>query len=298
MGFFDRFKRKKTFSEADITPEYINNHVFMVHLLMREKTAMPSRDRMEQVMGRHLGDVACLSDGEKSACIAVKKHRVKLREGKFPPQLMVTECLPMGNVQIDMETRSQMWDCPEHERILGNCKYHVLAIDNMASLLPHKDRAQMDMDFLEALVELYPQCEAVYIQNSGKMFTREQIANHQYSHETRYVHFAVNARLFNIEGTDERIVDTLGMGLLGLPDVQYHFHGVDPNWIVYHAYCTAQYIYEAKKKIKRGDPIDGIKDGEIDIGVQWKCNHEFAIMEPKRIVIDIYMNEYAAGKRM
>ena len=38
------------------------------------------------------------------------------------------------------------------------------------------------------------------------------------------------------------LVDTLGMSLLFLPDIQYHFHGLDPNLIVNHAYNTASYL--------------------------------------------------------
>ena len=40
------------------------------------------------------------------------------------------------------------------------------------------------------------------------------------------------------------IVDTLGMGTLFMPDLQYHFHSLDPNWLVHHACSTALYIIE------------------------------------------------------
>ena len=38
------------------------------------------------------------------------------------------------------------------------------------------------------------------------------------------------------------LVDTLGMNTLFLPDLQYHFRGLDPNWIVNHAYNVASYL--------------------------------------------------------
>ena len=38
------------------------------------------------------------------------------------------------------------------------------------------------------------------------------------------------------------LVDTLGMSLLFLPDIQYHFHGLDPNLMVNHAYNIALYL--------------------------------------------------------
>jgi hypothetical protein len=31
--------------------------------------------------------------------------------------------------------------------------------------------------------------------------------------------------------------------------------------------------------------------------VQWRCQYENALIQPAREVIDIYMNEYAAGQR-
>ena len=40
------------------------------------------------------------------------------------------------------------------------------------------------------------------------------------------------------------LIDTLGMNTLFLPDLQYHFHDMDPNWVVNHAYNVASYILE------------------------------------------------------
>ena len=52
----------------------------------------------------------------------------------------------------------------------------------------------------------------------------------------------MNVRFFTIQGGEDMLVDTLGMSLLFLPDLQYHFHGLDPNLIVNHAYNTALYL--------------------------------------------------------
>ena len=38
------------------------------------------------------------------------------------------------------------------------------------------------------------------------------------------------------------LVDMLGMSLLFLPDIQYHFHGLDPNLMVNHAYNIVLYL--------------------------------------------------------
>ena len=52
----------------------------------------------------------------------------------------------------------------------------------------------------------------------------------------------MNVRFFTIQGGEDMLVDTLGMSLLFLSDIQYHFHGLDPNLMVNHTYNTALYL--------------------------------------------------------
>lgn len=176
---------------------------------------------------------------------------------------MITNCTSFEAESIDNFLKSQLWDCMEDkERIFETCHYQVLATDMMAATLPAKDRAELDMDFLEAVLELYPDCEAVYFVNSGKMFLADQVRNHQVPRESRFIKFAVNARFFNIENTDSMMVDTLGMSTLFLPDIQYHFHDMDPNWVVNHAYSIVSYIFENDNPIKDGETVDGMANGQ------------------------------------
>ena len=93
------------------------------------------------------------------------------------------------------------------------------------------------------------------------------------------------------------IVDTVGMSTLFLPDLQYHFHGMDPNWVVNHAYNVASYILEHDNPIQDGETIDGVENGQMSRKIQWKCQYEDALIQPPREVLDVYMGEYASGRR-
>ena len=84
----------------------------------------------------------------------------------------------------------------------------------------------MLMDYLEALVELYPQCEAVYNANSGKLIKADDIRKKEMTGIDRFIRYAVNVRFFNVEGTEDSVVDTLGLSLLYIEDLQYHFHDI------------------------------------------------------------------------
>lgn len=281
--------------------------VFMVQLLMKERCEMPSKEQMAEVLGRHIGRVEAAepSDNQKllnsmeglSLFIATE-HIGHFKESQAPVQVSVMPCETFYPEKIDEMKRSQMWDCiKDRDRILSECKYCVFANDILGGALEPFERADFLMDYLEALVELFPTCEAVYSLNSGKLILADIIRNREAKGLDRYVRYMVNARFFNISGTNDHVVDTLGLSLLYIEDLQYHFHDMDPNWVVGHAYNMASYILNNRCPIKNGDTIDGITDGRLNQNIQWKCCFEDALIGPMRAVLDIYMNEYAAGQR-
>lgn len=301
MGLFDKFKKKEKTQEVfqqDLSKKEQPGSIFIMHLLMKEKCDMPDKEFMTSIMQRHLGDVECFCHNKDVTGFAVNKYKAEFKEGSIPIQLMITGCSDREAHQVDEITKSQMWDCQEdRDRILTECKYQVIATDMLSRAMEYKERADMLMDYMEALVEMYPQCEAILFQTSGKMFTASQIREHKIQRESRFIYFAVNVRFFNIQGTDDMIVDTLGMSTLYLPDLQYHFHGMDPNWIVNHAYNSLSYIYDNNAPIESGETIAGITDGNMDINIKWKCHYEDSLIQPSRGVLDICMNEYSSGER-
>jgi len=211
---------------------------------------------------------------------------------------MVMGCTDFEAGRFDGFLKSQMWDCLEdRDRIFRECRYQVLAVDMLAAALPALERAELDMDFLDALAELYPACEAFYFQNCGKLLLASAVRGHTLSGSDRFIRFGVNARFFNIQGTEDKIVDTVGMSTLFLPDLQYHFHGMDPNWVVEHAYNLASYLLENDNPIRPGETVDGIMDGRMSQEIQWKCRYEDALIQPPRQVIDVCMGPYASGGR-
>lgn len=93
------------------------------------------------------------------------------------------------------------------------------------------------------------------------------------------------------------LVDSVGMSTLFLPDVQYHFHGMEPNAVVNHAYDVLYYIYEHDNPIEDGNTMTGLKNGQPDSEVRWKLQYEQALIQPVREVIDVNMLELASGNR-
>lgn len=59
------------------------------------------------------------------------------------------------------------------------------------------------------------------------------------------------------------MVDSVGMSTLFLPDVQYHFHGMNPDDVVIHAYNMLYFILENDNPVGDGDTISGLENGEL-----------------------------------
>lgn len=292
MGIFGKKKEKKQ-NPAENHPGMI----FMMQLLFKDKPQMPDGETAARVLSAHMGEVQLLGCSNDLISFAAKKYLAKFKDGEMPPTVNIFGCADFED-RFDEMQKSQMWDCmEERDRILSECRYMVLASDMLAATLTAKERAELDMDYLEALLELFPDCEAVFFQTSEKLLTADSIRNTAIKRESRFIKFAVNARFFNIEGTDDMMVDTLGMSTLFLPDLQYHFHGADPSGMVFHAYNIADYILNNDNPIKDGDSIDGIRDGNICTDIQWKCHYEDAMIKPDRLVIDIEAGEFASGTR-
>lgn len=300
MGLFDKFKKKEKVFQQDTNQ--IAEHpgmVFIAHLLMDEMCEMPEKEYISTTMSKRLGEVDCFCHEGQVAGFAPKKYVVHFEKDNkdVPPLLMITNCTKIEKPIMDDISRSQLWNCPNGNEVLDACKYQVIATDMLAVGLDYKERAEMLVDYIDALVELYPTCRAVVFETSKKMITREDIINCKMPKESRFIYYAVNVRFFNIQGTDDMIVDSLGMSTLFLPDLQYHFHGMDPNEVVDHAYNVLSYIYDNNNPIKNGDHIDGLVDGKMSQDVQWNVQYENSLIQPIREVIDINMREYAAGNR-
>ena len=273
--------------------------VFIIHLLMEEKCEMPSIENFENIFRKHLNNVDNFSYSNDAAFFNAKDYNVHFEKDNVTanPQLMITACREINDSIMDDLAITQLWNCPDGVEILEQCKYQVIATDFLAAGLDYKDRAKMLVSYIEALMDLYPSSKAVVFDNSKKMLTREYILHCDIPKELRFIDYAVNVRFFNIENTKDMIVDSLGMSTLFLPDLQYHFHSLDPNEIVRHAYDVLYYIFEYNNPIEDGNTIAGVTNGEMNENIKWKLQYEQSLIQPLRDVIDVNMLEFAAGDR-
>ena len=104
----------------------------------------------------------------------------------------------------------------------------------------------------------------------------------------------INVRYFSISNDPGAIVmDTLGLHVFGLPDVQCHYRDREPGEIAAMLFSTAVYLFRSGDVIADGNTISGPRGDE-----RFVCFHERALVAPSRQVIDVDLGEpYAAGQR-
>lgn len=292
-------KPKEAVLEQNLEEKGDFQNLFQIWLLFKNKQLRPSTKTVEQALQKTFGKVTMVADTNQTlTTFALDDYMVVYKDGKMPAQVLLANFVPFEKDDITQIQRTQLWDCADPDALLNDCKYKLMISDFIAAGLPYQRRCAMLTNWLKTALDLFPDCFAIWVPSSGKVLTREQVLQNPYHEEDEFICYGVNVRFFYVQGTDDMIVDTLGLYAIGLPDIQYHFHSLDPNMIVNHAYQTAIYLYENEAPIKSGETIDGIsKDGRIDHSIQWKCQYENALIQPARTVMDICITGHAAGMR-
>ena len=291
-------KKDRTTLKQDLGKKAQFSGVIPVNLMFREKGTLPSMDDIGAKIKERFGDFDVVSDNLEMRMWALKEYTatVKNKKGEdaqMPAQLMMCGFNPVKNDTADGLARSQFWDVEDGNELLDSCKWQVTVSDFLAAMIPDpKVRAGILIDWVELTLELFPECVCIYFVTSGKLLTPDKLRNNPLKGASRFLYGGVNARFFNIEGEDEKVVDTLGMYALELPDVQYHFQGLDPDDVVNHAFNTVIYQFENDIPIESGNTLGGFEPDE-----KWKCQYENSLIQPVRVVLDVAAGENEAGNR-
>ncbi|WP_294406789.1 DUF4261 domain-containing protein [uncultured Clostridium sp.] len=93
----------------------------------------------------------------------------------------------------------------------------------------------------------------------------------------------------NMINTD-KINESIGLYAIGLPDLQIHFHTLDPSDVIGILENYASYIFP-NGNIINDEKVDGLYENDF-----WYCQHEKSIVPPYREVLDLSPGKFA-GRR-
>ena len=282
--------------------------IMMIQLLFKNKPEPPAAEQLRNALEKRFGDLGDLPFAETAKessgdmfMFPLPGHKVIFQDNPdgVPVMAAFLASDSASGIELDDMKRSQLWDVPDAEKLIAECKYTVLVNTMLGAALPYKEQAEVMLSQVEAALECYPECIGIYAPQSGKLITPEMFEEQKHSGLTeRFIQLFMNVRLFNVSGADEMIVDSLGFFVFGGADVQVHFKGMDPNHVVNYVYNIASYQFDNDFPIKSGDTIDSIdENGRMQITPQWTVQYENALIDPERTVLDINCGKYAGGSR-
>lgn len=146
--------------------------------------------------------------------------RVPFREGTAPVQVALTVSpspVPAEQTQADLK---QTWDWTEAKDKVARHQSHVVVTDLLAAALPYKSRLGFFQNVLGGLLELMMPV-AIRWRPSGKIVNPAALAKALEPGDGRDpLKGAVNVRRTLVKTAGGVVMDTLGLGALGLPDFE------------------------------------------------------------------------------
>jgi hypothetical protein len=233
--------------------------------------------------------------------IAHEDHVQTFKDGKQVPALTAVSSYEVKDPARFTPAIGQTWDWPQASAAVGRAKHQITVNEMMSRLLDAQTRIDLFYEVVRAIVELTPPQAAsrplaVFAQHAERIVDPARLVRASGSPElTERLAAFLNVRLFRITNGQpgDTLMDTRGLAALGLPDLQLHFRDLDPSRVAAMLYNTAHYLLLHGDRIEDGHTVQGLTADQ-----RWRCQHEEALVGPKRVVIDVDPGEpWAAGDR-
>ena len=236
-----------------------------------------------------LADPALLAAFQESAPGAEAQQdsiTVPFGSGERPLITVIMPATPLGEQGKQRPDVGQTWDWAEAEETVARCSVSVLVTEMLSDGWSPQDRVSALSRVLVALCQA-TDAVAVHWPHSQRVCDPELL-------EVDDLTGILNVRFFGVSGDEEAMVlDTLGLHVFGLPDLQCHFRGREPGEIAGLLYATATYVFDEGDVIADGNTISG-----LDADERYACRRETSLLEPSRPVLDVDLGPpYAAGAR-
>lgn len=223
------------------------------------------------------------------------EYTVQYQDGALPAQIiLMPHTEDMFNFENYAPHLQQTWGWNDAESVVSNCKYSFSVLDVMArGLHPHQRRDLIHKALLAILDRI--DCDAICWQPSQQFINPDEYIENAKSDTPDLLYGFLNVRLFNIQDSNPQayVMDTMGLALWGLPDIQCHFIELEPNQIARLLGSVGYYLFEKGDIIQDGETVQGLTSQDY-----WECQHEMALVAPEREVLDINPGSpYAAGNR-
>jgi Domain of unknown function (DUF4261) len=260
--------------------------LLLVELLYEQETRLDEGDLLAEV-NKVLPHTVLAGDGRQPTLLVHEGHGTADDDAPTP---VMTVLMPAdGNDHLADPARidlSQTWEFPQAQVIRDRCRAALTISEMFGRPRPPAERLEVFRATVLAACRLTRPAAAWWP-------TATQLRPPPAPASPPLMGL-LNVRLFRVEGRARDVVmDTLGLQVFGLPDLQCHCHDIDLPRLAAYLRNAGNYLFGRGDVIRHGDTIEGIEPGE-----KWECRQEEAVIPPDRLVIDLDLGEdYAAGDR-
>ncbi len=180
------------------------------------------------------------------------------------------------------EAVAQAWNWPGAREAVDRSRAWLTVADRSAGNLPRASRLRLLHGAVASVMELVP-VTALHWLSSDRLV--DPAAYFEMTSDLlRFVGASINARLFGVDSprSGEAVMDTLGLGAFGLPDLQIHYRSLDHNRLAAWIYNLAAFTFEKGDVLENGSTVPGLEPESA-----WKCRREWSLVAPKREVVDV-----------
>ncbi|WP_316847747.1 DUF4261 domain-containing protein [Pedobacter psychrodurus] len=290
MGLSNLFKKKNITEENTQATENdpLENfpELLTAKLLFLDKPNLDSNQVLAEVKKFYAKVEHSFS--ENTFIFSFPDHTISFTDATVPAQCTIMIPDPdKSEVELPDAAFQQNWHWPEANQIAKSCTYEILLTDLMSRTLPYKERLNIFMDFLVAVIKA-TQPNAVYSSPAQKILNPVDIINIWDTDKIQTLSAICNVRLYNVSNDKdhkELLMDTVGLHIIGLPDFQIRFSTANENEVANLLWTYAYYVYEFGDVIVDGNTLEGLKAGS-----KWKCEKQFSLVAPERIVVNVMPN--------
>jgi hypothetical protein len=209
--------------------------------------------------------------------------RVPFKEGTAPVQVAMkveSSALPQEQTQAHLK---QTWDWAEAKDKIARHQSHVVVSDLLAAALPYKSRLGFFQNVLGGLLELMTPV-AIRWRPSGKIVNPAALMKALEPGDGRDpLKGAVNVRRNLVKSAGGVVMDTLGLGALGLPDFEIALGERMPALFDAMLRSIARYEYDLGDVIADGRSFKGG-------GESFSCQRGKSSADPAREVFVLKAN--------
>ncbi|QNP49507.1 DUF4261 domain-containing protein [Diaphorobacter aerolatus] len=248
-------------------------------------------ETLRAALAERLGDVAIVSDGA-TILLALNDYCVNYADKKgVPSQIAIMQADKPLDPAHYAEAAQQTWDWPDKDAALAQCQHSVMVTELMGRGLQIEDR----LEILQAIMHVVIECSDVKAISQTPARCLLNPETYLQNHADGYVYYGLfNLRFFSISNENgDMLMDSLGLSVFGVPDMQCHFWELDPTAMSRMLFNSAVYLIQNGDVVEDGHTLAGITEGS-----RWRCQHEDSLVAPERMVLDVNPGApYAAGNR-